>query len=123
MVTGGAFATLVRERADALHVAGDVFFTSRRVQFATAAASYRIPATYPSREAVEAGGLMAYAADRPDMYRRVGAYAGQNLQGCQARRPACFAVNQIRVRHQPANGQGSRPRSATDSARPRGRGD
>src|SRR5262249_6101786 len=49
-----AFATLARDRADALHVAGDVFFTSRRVQFATLAASYRIPAIYPSREAVEA---------------------------------------------------------------------
>jgi putative ABC transport system substrate-binding protein len=78
-----AFATLVRERADALHVAGDVFFTSRRVQFATLAASYRIPATYPSREAVEAGGLMAYAADRPDMYRQVGAHTGQILKGAK----------------------------------------
>ena len=78
-----AFAILVRERADALHVAGDVFFTSRRVQFATLAASYRIPATYPSREAVEAGGLMAYAADRPDMYRQVGAYTGQILKGAK----------------------------------------
>jgi putative tryptophan/tyrosine transport system substrate-binding protein len=69
-----AFATLVRDRADALYVAGDTFFTSRRVQFATLAARYGIPASYPSREAVEAGGLMTYAADRPDMYRRVGEY-------------------------------------------------
>ena len=76
-----AFATLVRDRADALFVDG--FFTSRRVQFATLAASYRIPATYPSREAVEAGGLMAYAADRPDMYRQVGAYTGQILKGAK----------------------------------------
>ena len=78
-----AFATLVRDRADALYVAGDVFFTSRRVQFATLAASYRIPATYPSREAVEAGGLMGYAADRADMYRQVGAYTGQILKGAK----------------------------------------
>ena len=76
-----AFATLVRDRADALYVAGDVFFTSRRVQFATLAASYRIPATYPSREAVEAGGLMAYDTDRVEMYRQVGAYTGQILKG------------------------------------------
>src|SRR4029077_2857798 len=55
-----AFATLVRDRADALYIAGDVFFTSRRVQFATLAASYRIPASYASREAVEVGGLMGY---------------------------------------------------------------
>ena len=78
-----AFATLVRDRADALYVAGDVFFTSRRVQFAMLAASHRIPATYPSREAVEAGGLMGYDTDRPDMYRQVGAYTGQILKGAK----------------------------------------
>jgi putative tryptophan/tyrosine transport system substrate-binding protein len=77
------FATLVRERADALYVAGDVFFTSRRVQFATLAASYRIPASYPSREAVEAGGLMSYATDRVDMWRQVGGYTGQILKGAK----------------------------------------
>src|SRR5436190_3465545 len=54
-----AFATLVRDRADALYVAGDAFFTSRRVQIATLAAINRIPTCYPSREAVEAGGLWA----------------------------------------------------------------
>src|SRR5262245_13939388 len=42
-----AFATIVRDRADALYVAGDVFFTSRRVQFATLAASYRFPRAIP----------------------------------------------------------------------------
>ena len=76
-----AFATLVRDRADALYVAPDVFFTSRRVQLATLAATYRIPATYPSRQAVEAGGLMAYDSDRVGMYRQVGAYTGQILKG------------------------------------------
>ena len=78
-----AFATLVRDRADALFVAGDVFFTSRRVQFATLAARYGIPAFYPSREAVEAGGLMGYTADRADMFRQVGAYTGQILKGAK----------------------------------------
>jgi putative tryptophan/tyrosine transport system substrate-binding protein len=78
-----AFATLVRDRVDALFVAGDVFFTSRRVQFATLAASYRIPASYPSREAVEAGGLMSYATDRVEMWRQVGTYTGQILKGAK----------------------------------------
>jgi ABC-type uncharacterized transport system substrate-binding protein len=78
-----AFATLVGDRADALYVAPDVFFSSRRVQFSTLAASYRIPATYASREAVEAGGLMGYDTDRPDMYRQVGAYTGQILKGAK----------------------------------------
>jgi putative ABC transport system substrate-binding protein len=78
-----AFATLIRDRADALFVYGDVFFTSRRVQFATLAASYRIPASYPSREAVEAGGLIGYDTDRVGMYRQVGAYTGQILKGAK----------------------------------------
>jgi putative ABC transport system substrate-binding protein len=78
-----AFATLVRDRAEAMYVSGDTFFTSRRVQFATLAAAYRIPATYPSREAVEAGGLMGYATDRVDMYRQVGVYTGQILKGAK----------------------------------------
>jgi putative ABC transport system substrate-binding protein len=78
-----AFATFVRDRADALYIAGDVFFTSRRVQFATLAASYRIPASYASREAVEAGGLMGYDTDRAGMYRQVGTYTGQILKGAK----------------------------------------
>jgi len=76
-----AFATLVRNRADALYIAGDVFFTSRRVQFVTLAAHHRIPASYASRQAVEAGGLMAYDSDRVNMYHQVGAYTGQILKG------------------------------------------
>jgi putative ABC transport system substrate-binding protein len=78
-----AFATLVRDRAEALYVAGDVFFTSRRVQLATLAATNRIPASYPSRQAVEAGGLMGYDTDRVDMYRQVGAYTGRILKGAK----------------------------------------
>ena len=78
-----AFAALVREQADALFVAGDAFFNSRRVQLATLAAHYRIPAAYSLREAVEAGGLMSYGADRADMYRQVGVYTGQILKGAK----------------------------------------
>ena len=78
-----AFATLVRDRADALFVAPDGFFTSRRVQFATLAARHRIPAAYSNREFVEAGGLMSYGTDIPDMYRQVGVYTGQILKGAK----------------------------------------
>jgi len=78
-----AFAALVRERADALFVAPDIFFIGRRVQFTTLATHYGIPASYPAREAVEAGGLMSYAADRMDMYRQVGAYTGEILKGAK----------------------------------------
>jgi ABC-type uncharacterized transport system substrate-binding protein len=78
-----AFATLVRDRADALFVAPDTFFISRRVQFTTLAARHGIPAAYSTREEVEAGGLMSYGTDTPDMWRHVGAYTGQVLKGAK----------------------------------------
>ena len=78
-----AFAALGREQADALFVASDIFFNSRRVQLATLAAHYRIPAAYYAREAVEVGGLISYGADRADMYRQVGVYTGQILKGAK----------------------------------------
>ena len=50
-----AFATLARERPDALFVAGDAFFASRTVQFASLSMRDRIPATYSLRDYVAAG--------------------------------------------------------------------
>jgi putative tryptophan/tyrosine transport system substrate-binding protein len=76
-----AFATLVRDRADALFVAPDGFFVARRVQFATLAARHAIPAAYPLREVVEVGGLMSYGTDLVDAYRQTGVYTGQILKG------------------------------------------
>jgi putative tryptophan/tyrosine transport system substrate-binding protein len=78
-----AFATLARNRLDALFVVPDTFFISRRVQFATLAARHGIPAAYPTREEVEAGGLMSYGTDIPEMWRQVGVYAGQVLKGAK----------------------------------------
>jgi putative tryptophan/tyrosine transport system substrate-binding protein len=78
-----AFATLVRDRADALFIAPDGFFTSRRSQFVTLAARDRIPTSCGNREMVEAGLLMSYGTDTPDMYRQVGAYTGQILKGAK----------------------------------------
>jgi putative ABC transport system substrate-binding protein len=78
-----AFATLVREQAEALFVAGDTFFASRRVQFATLAARHGIPAAHADRDAVEAGALMSYGADITDMFRQVGVYTGQILKGAK----------------------------------------
>jgi putative ABC transport system substrate-binding protein len=54
-----AFAVLARDRPDALFVAPDALFVSRRVQITTLAARGRIPATYPNRDDVVAGGLMS----------------------------------------------------------------
>jgi putative ABC transport system substrate-binding protein len=76
-----AFAALVREHADALFVAADAFFDSRRVQFATLAVRDRVPANYVTREHVEAGGLMSYGTSILEMFRQVGVYAGSILKG------------------------------------------
>jgi putative ABC transport system substrate-binding protein len=78
-----AFATLVRDRADALFVAPDSLFFSRRTLFATLAARYAVPAAYGLREYVEVGGLMSYGTDTTDVWRQVGTYTGQILKGAK----------------------------------------
>jgi putative tryptophan/tyrosine transport system substrate-binding protein len=78
-----AFATLARERPDALLVAGDAFFVSRRGQLATLTARDRIPAAHSIRDHVAAGGLMSYGTDLADMFRQVGVYTGSILKGAK----------------------------------------
>jgi len=78
-----AFAALVSERADALFVAADSYFGSRRVQLAVLAARYRIPVILPQREFVEAGGLMSYGTNIADSIRQVGIYTGKILKGAK----------------------------------------
>jgi putative ABC transport system substrate-binding protein len=78
-----AYASLVRERADALLVAGDGFFNSRRVQLAMLAVRHAVPATYSSREYAEAGGLTSYGTSFADTDRQVGIYAGRILKGAK----------------------------------------
>ena len=78
-----AFATLARERPDALFVAADAFFLNRRGQFATLTARDRIPAAYAIRELVAAGGLMSYGTDLADSFHQVGVYTGSILKGAK----------------------------------------
>jgi putative ABC transport system substrate-binding protein len=87
-----AFATIVRDRMDALFVAGDGLFLSRRVQFATLAARHGIPAAHNFREEVEAGALMSYGTNTLDGWRQVGIYTGQILKGAT---PADLPVSQL----------------------------
>jgi len=76
-----AFASLVRQRFDALFVGPDLFFSTRRVQLAIAAARHAVPTIFAQREYAEAGGLMSYGANVADAYRHVGVYTGRILKG------------------------------------------
>ena len=76
-----AFTALVRERAGALVVSGEVFFLTQRDRLVELAAEHAIPTIYAYREFVTAGGLMSYGGNLRDMYRQIGLYTGRILKG------------------------------------------
>jgi putative ABC transport system substrate-binding protein len=78
-----AFASFVRERPDALFVAPDPFFVSRRVQLVHLASRHAVPAAYTGRDYAVAGGLMSYGSNLADAFRQVGVYTGRILKGAK----------------------------------------
>ena len=86
-----AFASMAREKPDALLVGPGTFFNTRRVQLAVLAARHGLPAIYPVRAYPEAGGLMSYGSDIFDAFRQVGVYTGRILKGAM---PADLPVMQ-----------------------------
>jgi putative ABC transport system substrate-binding protein len=79
----GVFAWAVNERAGALLVAADPFFTTQRAQIVALAARYALPAAYPWREYAEAGGLMSYGPELTWAYHQIGLYASRILEGAK----------------------------------------
>jgi putative ABC transport system substrate-binding protein len=87
----GAFATMTRERAEALIVFPSTMLFAERKQLVSLAAKHRLAAIYNAREFVDLGGLMAYGAVLSDLQRRAATYVDKILKGA---RPGELPVEQ-----------------------------
>ena len=76
-----AFRAMTQARADALLVVPDGVFTAQRARLADLSNRHRLPTMYGDDSYVKAGGLMAYAANRMDLYRRAAGYVDKLLRG------------------------------------------
>jgi len=86
-----AFTSFERERPDALFVAVDAFFNSRRLQLANLAARYAVAMISGEPDSAEVGGLMSYGSNITDTFRQMGVYSGRVLKGTK---PAELPVEQ-----------------------------
>ena len=86
-----AFSDMTKARAGALTVLSSPMFLIERRRLVDLAAKNRLPAVFPSRECVDAGGLMSYGPDFADLFRRVATYVDKILKGAK---PADLPVEQ-----------------------------
>jgi putative ABC transport system substrate-binding protein len=73
-----------QRKAEALYVCGDALVTNNRARIITLALSARLPAMYPSRDHVQAGGFVSYGPNFPDLHRRAADYVDKILRGAKA---------------------------------------
>jgi putative ABC transport system substrate-binding protein len=76
-----AFASMAQQTTNALLVADDPFFNTRRDQIIAQAKARALPAIYYNREFATAGGLMSYGSNAIANYGRAGAYVARILKG------------------------------------------
>jgi putative ABC transport system substrate-binding protein len=86
-----AFTEARTQRAEALLVMASPVLNYQRARLVELAARHRLPASYPTREFVEAGGLMSYGPHLPDIARRAATYVDKILKGA---RPSELPVEQ-----------------------------
>ena len=78
-----AFSDMTRARAGILTVLTSAMFFSERKRLVDMAAKNRLPAMYPWRECVDAGGLMSYGPNGADLARRAATYVDKILKGAK----------------------------------------
>ena len=78
-----AFVTLTKDRPNAFLVPADTFLVSQRSRIAQFAIENKLPSIYTFREYIEAGGLIAYAPNYPDLFRRAASYVDRILKGAK----------------------------------------
>ena len=103
--------------------AANSLFSNRRDQVVALAARHALPDDLLGARGRAAGGLMSYGASVPDAFRQVGIYTGRILKGEKPADLPVHAADQVRVRHQPQDRQGARPRRAARRCKRGRRGD
>jgi putative tryptophan/tyrosine transport system substrate-binding protein len=88
-----AFKTAKQKQVNAIMITAGRRFGVERKRIVELAVKHRLPAIYPDKEFVEAGGLMSYGADSTDAYRRAAVYVDKILKGAK---PADLPVQQQR---------------------------
>jgi putative tryptophan/tyrosine transport system substrate-binding protein len=78
-----AFGAMVRERADAFMVLPDPVLNAQRATVVSLAAKHRLPGIYDRRAYADAGGLMTYGPNFPDLLRRAAVYVDKILKGAK----------------------------------------
>ena len=80
---GGGFSAITQERANGLFVTEDLVFAVRRGEIALFALRSRMPTISSFREFAQAGGLMTYGPNGPELFRRAAAFVGKILKGAK----------------------------------------
>jgi putative ABC transport system substrate-binding protein len=78
-----AFAKVARQRPDGITMVADRFLLAHRMQIVDFVAKTRLPAIYPYRDFVVAGGLMSYSPSYEDLFRRSATYVDKILKGAK----------------------------------------